>query len=365
MSSPTDVPRSVWVRFWFTPSAPTALAFVRSVVFLTLAGLFLHELYTGLYDVFGDRPENLWEPISILAPIPLPVPSTTVFVVLAVVGVAASLATITGILPRTTGLVAAGAGLYIMFARNSFGKIDHNLNVLAFMLIITVFAPAIPLWWRRSDHAGSGNFTWPVTLIRMSFALMLASAAWTKLRVSGIDWALSENLRNVLISENLFFRDPQMSELAVWIAAEPWRWQLAAVGALAAEGLMITYFFLRPFALRLIAFSLGAGLVIGLNYLLSLGGWVVMALLPVFIDAGYLARTTRERDWERWALPATVIAVAALAVAVFMSRRVALTIPALAVLAMIPALLVVVRRHRGLRTEDARAATEAEFVSSG
>jgi hypothetical protein len=315
-----------WDRTWFTPEPALTMVFLRWLVLGVLAADTWRR--RSLYRGMPDRPSELWEPISFLGWLPTPQPTEVVIEVLLVavaVGVVISLA---GWLPRAGAGLAGIAILVLTAMLNSFGKVNHDQQMLVFMVLVVALAAA-----PRPDAPDSWRFRWPIQTSRLVMALMLFSAGAAKLAIGGPDWVLSSSMRNILVTENLLFRDPPLQEVALWIATEPWRWRLAAAGAVAGELVLVVAVVARRPWIRGLAALAGVGTLVGITLLMGLVGFPIVALGAVFAQPGAILR--RYRDGAGWALPAAVT-LAGLTVLVLT----ALTVAPIAALPLVIATIV-------------------------
>lgn len=299
-------PAGSWSRTWFTPGTPAALLAVRVLVFVTVAAdVFRHREH---FATLPERGGRIWEPISALGTLRVPPPTPAVVAVLtwtALLG--CCLALVRGrLLARTGGAVTLLAYGYLQLAENSFGKIDHDRQPLLIMLVVLTLAD-VP---RRGD-APSWRWGWPVQACRAALAVMLLAAAWSKLTVSGVEWVFSANLRNVLAAESLLFRDPALSGLALWVASEPWRWQLVALGTLVGEAVMIGAIIVRRQPWRGLFAAAGVSTLVGITLFMGLVGFPLVVLAAVMLDVDGLgtARSQPRRAWRRGAVAAAGLAV--------------------------------------------------------
>ena len=270
----------VWNRIWFAPEHPATLLFVRVVVFTAVAADVW--LSWGRLQRLGSRPESLWEPISLLAMVRAPQPGPWMVEALGVAAIVGALLSV----PRSTsrfgaGVAAIAYGL-LELTSNSFGKIDHARQIVVIMAIVLAMGPRPPGWRALGTAAPEWRWRWPVQLCRATFALMLFAAAWAKVASGGIDWVLSENLRNIIVAESLI-RDPAMERLALWIASEPWRWQGAAAAAVLGEGCLILALVVRAPWLRLPLVTAGVGTMAGITMFMGLVGFPILAVGAIFV----------------------------------------------------------------------------------
>lgn len=270
-------PPGVWERLWFSAEDPATLTFVRWLVFSSVAV----NAWVGRHASrgFPDRPDVLWDPISLLAAVRLPQPSPLLIeVLLLTVGLGCAL-TLLRIWPRVTGLAAASSYLVLVLMENSFGKISHGKQPLVVMALVLAVA-SVP----SASAPRSWRWSWPVQLCRTVLGVTLAAAASSKLQRSGLEWVLSETMRNVLVMEATVLRDPALEGLARWIATEPWRWKAAAAGAIAGEASLIWAVALPPSRVRSALIVAGAGTVAGITLLMDLIGFPIVLLCAVFIS---------------------------------------------------------------------------------
>ena len=270
-----------WEQFWFRPVGTVGLRIVRLVVF-GVAGMVLFTDIGVLVPSIGNA-GALWDPISFYRFVPAPAAAfLDVAFPLAVAGCIAGAAGLGG---RRVALPVGLLAGFLVGIGNNLGKVNHDRNVLVMALFVLAFAPAA-----ERGAEPSWRFRWPVAAVALGYALMFFFAGISKVRASGVDWVLSENMRNILISENLLLRAPALSDVALWIAAEPWRWKTAAALALVGElGLVIGVVTRHPIASAVLV-AQGAGVIFGLNLLLDLGGWPLVVMAAVLVDWNELVR---------------------------------------------------------------------------
>lgn len=291
MKSPGSVtteaiePSTAWDRFWFRPGSSAAAIIVRAVVFGVGAVVLVRdseEQLTGSVVGAGD----LWRPVGMYEW--LPAPSAGLLGTGVVLAVLLGVVTGLGLGGRVVGLPAGLLLAYLVGVTNNLGKVNHDRNVLVAALIVLAFAR--PAGW--SDRE-AWQWRWPVAAVQLSFGLMLFFAAMSKLRNSGLEWAFSENMRNILISENLVLRNTTLPDVALWIAEEPWRWRGAAVATILTEALVVFGIVSRRPLLRAAGAFAAFGLLAGLNLLLALGGWPLLILTLTLVDWDDVIAQTR------------------------------------------------------------------------
>lgn len=306
--------KDAWHRYWFAPIAPYWIAMCRIFVgyqlFRYVRDREPWNEFSGL-GVLPTLPEDLWDPISFVAVLNLPPPSSDVLTVIWWITLAAAVAVTLGAGTRLTSVVAALGGLYLLTLPNCFGKINHGYNVLALMVLVLPFcrmgaALSVDAVLRklrgRPTPVQASHFNWPVKLIQFSFAFMLFFAGWHKVVVGGPGWVLSDNLRNTLLYQNLLVRsETPASDLVMQVANTPVLWKAAAAAALLGELSFILIMFTRRWWARAALVGVGAGFLIGLDVFMGLPNPTLLWLLPVFVNWNWIAerlplRTLRETD---------------------------------------------------------------------
>lgn len=298
-----DVRPSFWEALWFTPRSAGGLVIVRLIVFGTATLVLESRIRAGIPAAQAAL-QDAWEPVSFIGLLGFPPPSETFGAVAWPLGLVLSGVAALGWGGRWVQMSAGLLTAYLLTLINCFGKINHGLNVLVMGLFLMAAAPAVPSLLRFVRESKpvpvSWRYAWPVVGLRVGFALMFSFAALSKLRASGLEWVTSENLRNVLVQET-FLRSATLSAVAEWLAAEPWRWKAAAGAALLAEaGLILAV--LAAGWVRVAAVAMAAGLVLGMNLTMDLGGWANVLLIPVFIDWEALSRSS----FRRWLVPLSI-----------------------------------------------------------
>jgi hypothetical protein len=294
-----------WDRLWFVPEPAVTAIFLRWLVLGVLAADTWQR--RASYRSIPDRPAQLWEPTSFLGWVPTPQPGALAVELLLVAIAVGVVVALVGPWPRLGAGLAGVATLVLTAAANSFGKIDHDQQPLVLMVLLVALATT-----PRAGDADHWRFRWPVQACRLVLAIMLFTAGAAKLGLGGTEWVLSSNLRNILVAENLLFRDPPLTGVALWIASEPWRWQLAAAGAVLGELVLVVAVLARRAAVRAVAAVAGVGTLVGITLLMGLVGFPIVALGAVFAEPGLLLRRWREGVPWRLPLVATLLGIGAL-----------------------------------------------------
>lgn len=172
---------------------------------------------------------------------------------------------------RQTGPAFAAALLWVLSYRNSFGMVFHTENLLVMHVVILALsdsAAAFSLDARRvgSTPAAAPRFGFALQCMGLVTALAYVLAGIAKLRVSGMDWATGDILRNHIAHDNLrkLLLGDSYSRLGAWAARHSWMFP--------------------PFAVLTLVIELGAPVVLLRGRLAK--GW---ALLAWSFHAGVLA----------------------------------------------------------------------------
>jgi predicted DCC family thiol-disulfide oxidoreductase YuxK len=273
---------SWWERVWFAPARPLGLIVVRWLVLGTVIVDVIRSW--GAISAVPRQAELLWEPVSLLAAAQVPPVTPAMMTAAALIAITGCALSLARVLPRLTGLTGAAGYAFFAMAENSLGKVSHGLQPAVVMAFVVAFAAAPAI----RDEA-SWRFRWPVQLARFAMAGMLFAAAWTKLTVSGLNWVTGDNLRNMLVADAMLHRAPALQDLSLWIASEPYRWHLAAAGALVGEATLIVALFVRAQPLRALLVINGVGTVVGISLLVDLVGFPIVGLGLAMLDVERLS----------------------------------------------------------------------------
>ena len=157
-----------------------------------------------------------------------------------------------GLWTRAGAWVAAIAGSYVLAVPNNFGRAGHGDDVVVILLWVFAFARSgdgfsIDRWFAARRQASmplpSGEYTWPIRMVWLLMSLVYFAAGVTKLRVSGLHWALSDNMAFTLRAHEVNNSNPVL-HIGVAIARQAWMVRSLAFTTLVLE----TFFFLSLFS---------------------------------------------------------------------------------------------------------------------
>jgi len=210
---------SAWERYWFAPASCFDLAVVRIVAVATQL-FFIFSGQLGVLEARATLPDENWQPLVILNLLNLPWgwgfrPSFDVLQIIYYLCVLAGLLSLIGLFTNAALIVFAATSLYLQAFTYSFGDFHHPEAVMMVALSVLALGPSgralsLDAWFgrrragkdegarQRSEFAG-----WPIKLIQWFFVLMYASAVWSKLSESGLDWANGFTLQWYLARDGL------------------------------------------------------------------------------------------------------------------------------------------------------------------
>ncbi len=234
-----------WNRFWFSEGSLLRLAYFRILLMvLCLMDLIAYsgQAFANAKLVSSGAPLANWRPIylfSVLGIEPMGTALAQGIFVAAIVAIAFS---ICGLFTRSACLVAGVLVLYWSAYCYSFDKPHHEKIAMAFALIALPLAPAgarfsLDAFFRRLRLARKGlsprlpamssEASFPLRLTQITIVFGYAFAGWTKLAVSGFEWANGYTLMSILLEYDNSLSKAFTSSVAVA--------QLFSVGALTLQ----------------------------------------------------------------------------------------------------------------------------------
>jgi hypothetical protein len=250
------------------------LVFVRTA----LAALITARLALSPFRELALVPDALYDPAWVV-PWRSGPPSATAIAALQVVGVAAGIAAMARWRVRVAFALAWLALVVLAGLRTSRGKVLHNDLLLLWCAAPFLLAPAQASWQDRDESAEHG---WPVRVAMAIGALIYFFAGYHKLRRSGLDWAIGENVRYVMLWGPTIGR-ARWQSMATWVGEQLWAARLTGAYILTVELLFplavvwpkVRWFFVAS----AVALHVATWLLLGLDY------WTWAAtVLVVFVD---------------------------------------------------------------------------------
>jgi hypothetical protein len=298
------------------------------VVHVGLAALIGLRIVLGSYRQLAGTPSALVDPVPILGWLDR-MPSAEVIVAIQVVGGVAALAAVLAVLgrylprsapsapgrsgfdavpraARARGLAVARPlrGPHLAFAvawlcylvlaglRGSRGKVLHND-----LLLLWASAPFLlaPVAVDVRDRVARRGYGWPIRVAMVITALVYFFAGYHKLRRSGIDWVLGDNMRYLLLW-GPSIGEAQWESLARWVGEHLWAAKASGAFILGLEITFPVVLVVRRvqvwYALAAVFLHVTTWFVLGLDY----WAWAATVLL-LFID--WPAVTHRVRRLSR------------------------------------------------------------------
>lgn len=208
----------------------------------------------------------------------------------------ACVTTALGLFSRTSALVCTVLGLHLLGLPQFFGKVNHYHHLLWFVAILSVCRSgdvlALDAWrraWRRADRGvvappgPSRAYGLPLRISWLMFGVLYFFPGFWKLWQSGIDWAISDNMRN-----QLYWKWHDLGGWTPFIRIDgiPGFTELGGLGTFVFEmGFILALF--HP-TIRRFAIAAGLGFHIGVKLFMNIFFWTVLAVYVVFVD------------WDRW-----------------------------------------------------------------
>ena len=263
----------------------------RRVLFAqtALAALIGLRVALGSYRQLAGTPGPLYDPVPFLAWAPS-MPPAWGFVALQVVGSVAALLAVLRRWPRATFGLAWLCYLVLAGLRGSRGKVLHNDLLLLWTAVPFLLAPVALRW---SDRRPRRDHGWPLRAATAIAALIYFLAGYHKLRRSGLDWAIGDNVRYVMLW-GPSVGAAKWDAMATWIGEHLWASKATGAFILAFElsfPIVLVKRWLQPlYALVAVALHVTTWLFLGLDY----WAWALTALI-LFVDWPRLVDRARMR----------------------------------------------------------------------
>lgn len=236
---------AAWNAFWFAPAAPWRLGLCRVGFFASFYVLFLARTDLRWYALF---PPEFYQPRSFFAWLSLPTPSWEVMGWLVTAFEISVVLAALGLLTRMAALTAFVLGLYVLGLQFNYGYLHWAHAIVPIVMGILALAPcgdglSLDALLRRIVRGKAaetgGQYRWPIQLVRLVFVTVFLAAGLAKLRQAGLEWVLSDTLRNYFLENQYVFRLEGARDwshlLANWLIARPGLCRVLALVALVVE----------------------------------------------------------------------------------------------------------------------------------
>jgi hypothetical protein len=221
--------KAIWERFWFGEGSLVRLGIYR----MLLAFLALNDVYNYRLGMFIDaaKPDPLatWNPLLLLQLFGIGPPDLdTIQAVWIALHVAIPMAFL-GLFSRWSCLAM---GLLVMFwsaVSYSHGKAHHDKVAYTFATLALCLGPvgarvsldSLIARWRQARHTGqplepaqaAPYALLPIRIAQVACALGYAFAGWSKIAISGFDWANGWSLMGMLMEHD--------NRASGWVSAQP------------------------------------------------------------------------------------------------------------------------------------------------
>lgn len=296
------------MKSFFEPNAdsPTRLedqrfnlAVVR-ILYFTLVFLLIGRL--PYFRLWHEVPAEFWLPTGIMLPFRAP-PVTSELHDLVFMFWRLSLPLCAlGLFYRVLGPLNFIAGFFLMNFAHSFGYQGHMFMpvlLAGFPLAFAQAADALSLDQIRSKSIlGTDDpriYSWPIRTMQLVFCLVFFAAGFSKLRYAGLDWIVTDHLRNYLLRSSIVFNDvsqtANMLALGRWLYELPLLCHVLAGFAIAIEVSTLFAFFSRRFACVIIPIVLL--MQIGIYFTLFVNFRLYLAIYVAWVDWVWIWRTIR------------------------------------------------------------------------
>jgi hypothetical protein len=262
-----------WNRFWFTPAPPLPLGICRALFF---SMLLLWQLGRD-YAAWGSYSRVFWMPISLfdalhLRPLSVPMLDLTQIVWKTSLAFCA-----VGLWSRPAMIVAFALGTYLMGLPHNFGQIQHFDTLAVFtcgMLAVSRAGDAFSLDALLARRRGvvapvaHWEYRWPIRFVWVAMSIIFCAAGLSKLRHSGLDWILSDNLAALLLRQQYHLSDGEpLTNWGIWVASHRWLARGMAAASVSVETLFPLVLFSRR--ARLVLVPAGLAFLIGIRVLMG------------------------------------------------------------------------------------------------
>jgi uncharacterized membrane protein YphA (DoxX/SURF4 family) len=225
---------------WFAPASPGPLGLCRALFFATVLLRVAPQVRSAAW---ADVPGVFWMPTDLFAVLRLGVAPRAVLSLLDVAWTASLALACVGLFTRAACASAFVIGVYVLGLPQCFGKIDHWSGLIVSAMGVLALARAGDAWsWdallrrRRgaADPPPSGEYRWPIELVRLLLVLVFFAAGVAKLRQGGLAWMSADNMRAILLTPH-YANDRALPELGLRIADSALACGLLAIVTIVAE----------------------------------------------------------------------------------------------------------------------------------
>jgi hypothetical protein len=289
-----------WRSYWLAPGGVCSIAALRIAIALSLLWMLWR-----FHPITGERPSASYYRIGIWLLYPGR-PGPGLLSALEAIAWCSTAALLLGAGTRIAHVISLVSVLALATYRVSdtptwsHPDVPPLLASIAFLGAHGGAALSVDAWWRRRRggpaREGAAHQA-SIRLVQIAVVAVFFVAGYLKIKSGrGLVWALSDNLRNQLLTRYDAL-DADRTAVADWLLAAPWRYELCALLNLVTQTSQIAAVFLmrRP-GLRALLGAAYCAEVLGLGVVMNLWNLHWLPLAAVFIDWDALA--------ARWRPPA-------------------------------------------------------------
>jgi TQO small subunit DoxD len=298
---------TAWHRYWFAPAPCFDLAVVRIVACTLQLYLILSRHQYNEIQLQAALDDAVYDPIVILNMFHLFLgwgfrPGFEILGTVFFISIAAGALSLIGLLTNLSLVVFAATSVYLQAYLYSFGDFHHPEAVMMIALSLLALSPSgrvlsLDAWLRRRrrDDAASmldvrSEFAgWPLKLIQWFFVLMYLSAVWSKLSLSGLDWANGYTLQFYLARDGFRWGSP----FGVWMSQFHLFILLGQIGVLLFQSTFALAVIFPKLRWIYVPAGLGLHVMIFLTLRAPFFQWI--ALYAVFIPWSEAVRLVRDQ----------------------------------------------------------------------
>lgn len=231
---------SYWNRYWFSPTSAGTLGLARIYFFAAMSWL----LWDKDVALWTDVTQLIWWPLPLFRLLGLTQVSVDNAALLHLALKICLVFSCVGFFTRISSISSTLMATYVVGLPSCYGgKIGHGYTLPLIVMGIFAFSNSGAAWSidnfvrkrfsRKPQPAESGQYTWPLKLIAVTFALVFFGAGYSKLYRSGLPWIFSDSFSNLLVMHHYF--NPPPLDWGLWIAKHHWMCVLMAFSAVALE----------------------------------------------------------------------------------------------------------------------------------
>lgn len=188
--------------------------------------------------------------------------------------------------------LSVGTHLLLAWFTTSFqATVSHQQNLYHFVGLAMMWSRAgdaisLDQWIGKRTPRGRGaGYWWPVLLGQAAIALLFASACFWKLKISGLEWAFSDNLRNTIVRTWWWYYSAFPDGIAGWIVQREWTYRSVALMNLVCQGMLLSACLLtqKPWW-RAAVGLLFVGETLGLGIFMGIWNWPWLLCYAFFVD---------------------------------------------------------------------------------